>query len=126
MIIRLSVLVRYTKRTKSLISDLKMGALMVTLERSSHPGDSRVLLLINNEIIQMRNGASEYTYRSKHPEAFRRRCRCWTLLSLIFPLSICLLLLILKECVTLLPEFSTSQMSEQNDLITAQNIVCFV
>lgn len=60
MIIRLSVLVRYTKRTKSLISDLKMGALMVTLERSSHPGDSRVLLLINNEIIQMRNGASEY------------------------------------------------------------------
>lgn len=123
MIIRLSVLVRYTKRTKSLISDLKMGALVVTLERSSHPGDSRVLLLINNEIIQMRNGASEYTYRSKHPEAFRR---CWTLLSLIFPLSICLLLLILKECVTLFPEFSTSQMSEQNDLITAQNIVCFV
>lgn len=54
-------------------------------------------------------------------------------LSFLLPLPVCPLLRDVKERVALLPEFSTSQMSERNDLTPAQQVgngrggsVCFV
>lgn len=96
---------------------MKIKWLTVTSWRPWKDQVIHVSVLINNEIIQMRNDASEYshTHRSKHPKAFSRRCRCG--FSVDDPP-----VFNLKPCVTLLPEFSTSQMCDRNDLIPAQDV----
>lgn len=123
MIIRVRVIVRYTKIAKILISDIKMGPSQWPADDPGNIKSSRklrVLLLINTEIIQsILNGPSIQKLLADVADVGSLST---TLLSLIFPLSIRLLCLILKECVTLLPEFSTSQMSEQNNLIPAQYV----
>lgn len=80
ILLMLNSLIVLNQESQSWIQILKWGPhsdLLMTLETSNHQGDSCVWLLIHNEIIQMRNGASEYTHRSKHAKAFSRRCRCW-------------------------------------------------